>query len=115
MTLSSEALDQLNDAHLQIVTEMPKSGSQEAPTISEQRREAIKQVVSSLSEDVINEIVDLRKQLDELEKLVLSGNARVSQSLNDHVDICGSVRQEANRLRGMIQQLSQTQIDHAAV
>jgi hypothetical protein len=115
MTLNNEALDQLNHTPLQIVTEMPKPGLQEAATVTEERREAIKQVVSSLSEDVINEIVDLRKQLDELEKLVLAGNARVSQSLNDHVDICGSVRQETNRLRGMILQLSQTQIDHAAV
>jgi hypothetical protein len=115
VSAGSEALDQLNDTSLQFVTEMPKSGSQEATTISNERRDAINQVVSSLSEDVINEIVDLRKQLDELEKLVLAGNARVSQSLNDHVDICGSVRQETSRLRGMILQLSQIQIDHAAV
>jgi len=108
-------MTQRNEALLELTTEMPKPKLQEATPLTEQRRETIKQVVGSLSEDVINEIVDLRKLLDELEALVLKSNARVSESLNDHVDICGSVRQETSRVRGMIQQLAQKQVDHAVV
>jgi hypothetical protein len=74
----------------------------EAETTSAKRREVIKEVVGSLAEDTISNIASLRRQLDELEKLVLSNAAKVTDNLNNHADICGGVQQEVMRLSSLV-------------
>ena len=54
----------------------------------------------------------LRKQLDDLEKLVLANAAQVSNSLNDHVEICGSVGQEVARIASLVAELRRGQLSH---
>lgn len=97
MSLATEMIT--NGHNLIEPTEPPE------PTIIEKRRDAIDQVVGTLAEDIMHEIGDLRKQLDALEQLVLSGAAKVSANLNEHVSICTSVREETAHLTDIIAEL----------
>lgn len=86
-----------------------------ATTATEARQATIKQVVGTLAEDVMKNINDLRRQLDDLEKLVLSNAARVSDNLNDHVEICGLVQHEVARITGLVAELRRNQINQTEV
>jgi hypothetical protein len=86
----------------------------EATTQTEQRRDAIKSVIGQLAEDVLREVKALRELIDDLEKLVLSNAARVSENLNEHVAICGSVRVEVARVSSIVHDLRQSQLATAA-
>jgi hypothetical protein len=86
----------------------------EASTQTEQRRDAIKSVIGQLAEDVMREIKLLRGQIDDLERLVLENAARVSENLNDHVSICGSVRVEVARVSSIVHELKRGQLAAAA-
>jgi hypothetical protein len=82
----------------------------EATTVTAQRRDTIKQVIGTLADDVMREIKALRVQIDDLEQLVISNAARVSDNLNEHVTICGSVRGEVSRLTGIVHELRRNQL-----
>jgi hypothetical protein len=69
---------------------------------NEKMREAIKKVVGELATDVVRNLKDLRRQIDELEQLVMTNAERVSGSLTEHANICGEVQQEIVRLNGVV-------------
>jgi hypothetical protein len=83
----------------------------EPPSHNEKMRETIKQVVGALATDVQKNLNDLRKQIDELDRLVVINAERVSASLTEHADLCGSVQQEIVRLAGVIGTIRNTQVN----
>jgi hypothetical protein len=85
----------------------------ETPNEIEQRRDTIKGVVATLAEDVIGELGSLRKQIDDLEQMVVTNAAKVSANLNEHVSICGAVRQETARLTGIVGEMRRKQEEYS--
>lgn len=85
----------------------------EPPSVTEQWRDAIKDVVAKLAEDVIKNIKALRHEIDDLENLVVQNAGLVSGSLNDHAAICSAVQQEIKRLSGLVAEMRKTQINNA--
>ena len=77
----------------------------EPPAKIEQMRDAIHEVVSNLAADVLKNLNALRRQIDDLEKLVLADAARVTDNLTGHANICGSVQQEIARLTGVLEEI----------
>ena len=78
------------------------------------RREMIKHAVEAAANGVMEDITSLRKQLDELETLVIQSAERNIESLNTHVGICEAAQIEVSRLNGIVAELRKTQIDHAS-
>jgi hypothetical protein len=83
----------------------------EPPSHNEKMRETIKQVVGQLAADVVTNLNSLRKQIDDLEKLVMINAERVSSSLTEHANICGEVQQEIARLNGVVASIRATQVE----
>jgi hypothetical protein len=95
-----------------IVTPRDVRAETEPPTELQMRREKIRAAVEAASDGVIADIKGLRKQLDELETLVLQNSARVTDNLNTHVDICEAAQIETNRLSGIVAKMRKNQISH---
>lgn len=83
----------------------------EAPTELNKRREMIKHAVEAAANGVMEDITSLRKQLDELETLVIQSAERNIESLNTHVGICEAAQIEVNRVSGVVAEMRKTQVN----
>jgi len=83
----------------------------EPTTELRKRREMIKSAVEAAANGVMENIKALRKQLDELETLVIQNGDRVTDSLNTHVSICEAAQIEVNRLTGVVAEMRKSQIE----
>jgi hypothetical protein len=83
----------------------------ELPSELSRQRELIKSAVDVAASGVIDNIRRLRKEIDELENLVIQNGARVTENLNTHVGICEAAQIEVSRLRSIVTEMRKTQID----
>jgi ABC-type transporter Mla subunit MlaD len=81
---------------------MTTTDTKEPPSQNDKMRDTIRQVVEQLATDVRKNLDDLRRQIDDIEQLVIANAERVATSLTDHANICGDVQQEIVRLTAVI-------------
>jgi hypothetical protein len=93
------------DAVKEIRALQPPTPPAALPPETEKMRDAIREVVGRLAEDVLKNLKALREQIDDLERLVVADAARVTENLTGHANICGSVHKEIVRLTGVLEEI----------
>jgi hypothetical protein len=79
------------------------------PTYGDSQREAINAIFTSMTEQVGQDIAQLRAKIDALEQLMLENAVKVRTQLEGQVAICRHVKEEAGRLHQMVDAMLQNQ------
>jgi hypothetical protein len=93
----------------------PQQPPAELLSHSEKMRNTIRDVIGRLATDVTNNLHDLRRQIDELDQLVVNNAARVTDDLTEHANICAQVQQEIVRLNGVVAVLRAAQLEASQI
>ena len=104
-------MDTITDNTSAGTSRMTSTADTEPPSHNEKMRETIKQVVGQIATNVIKNLNDLRRQIDDLEKLVMLSADRVSNDLTEHANMCGEVQQEIVRLSRVVTAIRATQVE----
>jgi pantothenate kinase len=75
------------------------------PTYGQAQREAISSVVDSMANDICQRINMLRKQLDEIENIILQGSAHAKHMLSEQVLLCTRLSDEVSHSQEVIADL----------
>jgi len=88
------------------VTPLPGAGL-EPPAYGAAQREAIYSVVDSLTTDICSRVGKLRKQLDDIEQLVLEHAAKSKQGLDHQIVLCVRLSDEIDHTQNLIADLKE--------
>jgi hypothetical protein len=75
------------------------------PTYGQAQREAVSSVVDSMVNDICQRISTLRKQLDEVENIVLQGAGKAKHMLSEQIALCTKLSDEVSHSQEVIADL----------
>ena len=82
------------------------------PTYGDSQREAINSIITSMTENVGHDLNQLRAKIDDLEQLMLTNASKVKADLEQQVNICRGVKEEAGRLHQLVDAMLHNQKSH---
>jgi hypothetical protein len=85
---------------------------EQPPTYGDSQREAITAIFTSMTEQVGHDLDQLRANIDDLEQLMLAIASKVKANLEQQVNICRGVKEEAGRLRQLVDAMPHNQKGH---
>lgn len=83
----------------------------DAPAYGESSRDAIRAIISGKSEQNAKGLNALRREIDELEQLMLVSAAKVSADIDGHATICRYLQDEVNHLHGVLDRMKAERAD----
>jgi hypothetical protein len=77
------------------------------PAYGQVQRQAAAAVVDSLAEKICEQITALRKQLDDIENIVLQGSAQAKHMLEEQILLCTHLSDEVRHSQDVIAELKE--------
>ena len=85
---------------------------EQPPTYGDSQREAITAIFTSMTEQVGHDLNQLRAKIDDLEQLMLTNASKIKADLEQQVNICRGVKEEAGRLHQLVDAMLHNQKGH---
>ena len=85
---------------------------EQPPTYGDSQREAIAAIFTSMTEQVGHDLNQLRAKIDDLEQLMLTNASKIKADLEQQVNICRGVKEEAGRLHQLVDAMLHNQKGH---
>jgi len=103
---ASRLLDEINTHHTEFRQPIP-TNQLKAPTFGQSTNGAINALMDRMTEDICSRSRALRKQLDDIEQIVLERATRTKEKLGEQVALCVRLNDEIDRTADLIADLKE--------
>lgn len=93
----------------ELLEKLVEASTAAPPQFAAVERETVAQQVEGITNNVVEAVRDVIKTAQDMEALVLQNAARVKTELDEHIELAGAVKKQANELNNVITRLRDAQ------